>query len=150
MVASSQYGGYSASAATDGTATQHVFADGDGAMRIVIHGFNGTVKQIRIWRCVSDANRVPAQVAIRSSTNDNASLTDAFETSLIPTAALGPKAFLDGCLTLDVDAPAGTRSLYFDFGGVDANGSPYGDRIQEIQAFSTRRPPTAQTDTNAH
>ena len=149
VVASSQYGAFLASAATDGTAAQLVFADGDSAMRAVIHGFNGTVKQIRIWRCMTDANRVPAQITLRSSTSNNASLTDAFETSLIQAMTLVPAAFIDGCLTLDVDAPAGTRSLYFDFGGADANGSPYGDRILEIQAFSTRRPPTPRIGANA-
>ena len=142
VVTSSQYSGYLAAAAADGTAAQHVFADGDKAMRLVIHGFNSPIKQIRIWRSTADTNRVPAQVTVRSSASNNASLTDTFETSLIQAMALGPKAFPDGCLTINVDAPTGTRSLYFDFGGADANGSPYGDRIMEVQAFTTRGPST--------
>jgi hypothetical protein len=142
VVASSQYGGYLASAATDGTAAQHVFADGDSAMRLVIHGLNSAVQQIRMWRNTTDTNRVPAQVTIRSSTSDNAALTDTFETSLIQAMALGPAAFTDGCLTINVNAPAGTRSLYVDFGGADASGSPHGDRIVEIQAFAAREPST--------
>lgn len=72
VVTSSQYSGYRASATTDGTAAQHIFAD--------------------------------------------------------------------GYVTINVSAPAGTRSLYFDFGGADANGGQYGDRILEIQAFATRGP----------
>lgn len=142
VTASSEYSGFNASATTDGLANQFVFADGDSDMRVVVHGFSSEVKQIRIWRDTSDVNRVPAFVTIKSSTNDNALLTDSYELSLVDTLTLGAEAFVDGYVTINVNAPEGTRSLFFDFGGVDSNGSHYGDRIMEIQAFSTPEPPT--------
>lgn len=141
--ASSEYAGFSESATTDGLANQLVFADGDGDMRVVVHGFNSEVKQIRIWRDTSDGNRVPASVTIKSSTHDNALLADNYELSLVDTLTLGASAFSDGYVTIDVNAPEGTQSLLFDFGGVDSNGNHYGDRITEIQAFATPEPPTS-------
>ena len=144
VVASSEYSGYLASAATDKTANDHVFSDGDTDMRMVIHGFSSGIKEIRIWRNMTDGNRVPSMVTVRSSTNNNASLTDLFETSLADTVLLGPDAFSsDGYATMNINAPAGTQSLYFDFGGVDSNGANYGLRIMEIQAFSTAEPSTS-------
>lgn len=140
--ASSEYAGYSAAAATDGLASQLVFADGSDDMRLVVYGFNSTVKQIRIWRDVNDPNRVPASVTIRSSVGANRLVTDNFESSLVETFVLGPNAFCDGYATINVNAPEGTQSLMFDFGDVDSNGNHYGDRIMEIQAFSTPEPPT--------
>jgi hypothetical protein len=144
VVASSQYNAsFVPSAVTDGTAAQQVFADGDNDMRLVVHGFNSQIRQIRIWRDTSDTNRVPAQVTIRSSESDNASLADPFETALVNTIVLGPEAFTDGYATINVAAPAGTRSLFFDFGGVDSNGSHYGARVMEIQAFAAPEPSTS-------
>lgn len=144
VVTSSEYAGFSASGATDKASAQHVFADGDTDMRMVIHGFNSEIKQIRIWRDMSDSNRVPAMVTIRSSKSNNASLTDLFETSLVESVALGTEAFsADGYATISVNAPAGTRSLLFDFGDVDSNGGYYGLRIMEIQAFATPEPSTS-------
>ena len=144
VIASSEYNGYAASGATDKTSTQHVFADGDTDMRMVIHGFSSEIKQIRIWRDMSDPNRVPAIVTIKSSKNNNASLTDLFETPLAEAVVLGADAFsADGYATISVSAPAGTRSLLFDFGDVDSNGGYYGLRIMEIQAFATPEPSTS-------
>jgi hypothetical protein len=142
VVVSSEYSGFKASGATDGAATEQVFADGDNSMRMVIHGFKSGIKQLRIWRDTTDVNRVPAQVTIRSSTRDNAALGDTFETALVNSYTLGTAAFEDGCATVTVNAPEGTQSLFLDFGGVDANGAAFGNRIVEIQAFATPEPST--------
>lgn len=140
VVISTTYSGFTASDATDGTASQHVFADNDSDMRLVVHGFNSRVKQIRIWRDMSDVNRVPAKVTIMSSTSKNTLLTNRFETTLVTSLSLGNNAFVDGYSTINVDAPEGTQSLFFDFGDTDSLGNAHGVRIMEIQAMAIPEP----------
>jgi len=148
-VASSVYGGsFSPSYVTDGTANQQVFfgtADGgsDSDMRLVIHDIDSEegLDVIRIWRDMNDTNRQPGQVSIRCSANDTASLEAAsYETELASLLSLdfGMEEYVD----ILVNAPAGTQSLFLDFGGVDSNGSAYGLRIPEVQAFAMPEPAT--------
>ena len=128
----------------DGSVNQQVFrgtADGglDADMRLVIHDLDGGFNHVRIWRDMDDANRVPAQVTLRCSASDTASLdAGSFETELAVVSNLdfGMAEYVD----IIVNAPADTQSLFLDFGGVDSNGNPYGLRIPEVQAFLMPEP----------
>lgn len=147
VVASSLYSAsFDPSYATDGTANDQVFQgpwDGgtDTDMRLVIHGLGSGFNLIRLWEDLTDPNRVPAQVTIRSSRSDMTSLAPAsFETALGSVANLFFNA--DGYVDISVIAPAGTQSLFLEFGGVDALGQSYGVRISEVQAFMVPEPAT--------
>lgn len=138
---------YDATYATDGTIKDQVFkgtADGgsDNDWRMAIHGFNSEINKIRIWRDWTDANRLPSRVVIKSSVNDKASLVaNDYETLLTSTVVtLSPDAFAEGYVTINVNAPAGTKSLFLDFGNVDSNGNAYGVRVAEVQAFAVPEP----------
>ena len=119
--------------------TPHVFADGDVQQRLVIHGFNSAVGLIRIWR---GEDRIAQQVTIKSSLFDLSSLNAAdYGTTL---ASLSSLSFNDaGYVDIAVKAPAGTQSLFFDFGNrteyypTAGWPQPAGVRTMEIQAFAT-------------
>jgi hypothetical protein len=140
---------YDATYATDGTIKDQVFkgtADGgsDNDWRMAIHGFHSGIAKIRIWRDWTDTSRIPSQVVIKSSTGDKASLVaNDYETLLANTLLLGPNAFAEGYVTINVNAPPDTKSLFFAFGGVDSNGNAYGARIAEVQAFATVAEPAS-------
>ncbi len=127
---------------TDGTNASHVFADSDASQRLVIHGFNSPVKLIRIWRAF---DRIAQDVTIRASRSDLTSLTAAdYEISLSAKSSI---VFNSDCYTdIHVEAPAGTQSLFFDFGDrseyYPAGGwdHPAGVRTDEIQAFASLPP----------
>lgn len=147
VVASSVYNAsFNPSYATDGTVNDQLFRgtlDGgtDADMGLVIHGISSGFDLVRIWQDVDDPNRVPARVTIRSSASDTTSLDAAsFETALASVSNLVFDAV--GYVDISVNAPANTRSLLLDFGGVDSQGDPYGVRIQEVQAFATAEPST--------
>jgi hypothetical protein len=120
-----------------------IFSNSDADQRLGMSGAFGALQELRIWTLnnVSDA-RIPNSVTIRSSLSSysGASLVAAanYET-LLGTFPLGPSAFTGTnpntditYATLAVDAPTGTRSLLFSFGGV---GDAKGERIAEIQGF---------------
>jgi len=135
----SEDAGWAKTHLTDGTNASHVFADGDASQRLAIHGFNSSVKLVRIWRAW---DRVAQEVTIRASRSDLTSLKAGdYEISL---AAKVPLSFnADHYADVRVEAPAGTKSLFFDFGDrteyYTAGGwdRPAGIRIEEIQAFAT-------------
>jgi hypothetical protein len=113
-------------------------AEGDSNPRLAISGFNSPIRTIRIW---TDDDIPIKSIGIRSSTRDQRSLAAAdYETSLVePTeytdlsdwTTLGVES-VEGSYyhDFDVHAPAGTRSLLFDFG------DKAWVRVQEAQAFS--------------
>ncbi len=123
---------------TDGTDASHVFADNDADQRLVVHGFNSSVKLIRIWKAF---DRIAQGVTIRGSRSDLTSLKAAdYE---IPLAAMPSLLFnSDGYADIRVDAPRGTQSLFFDFGDRTEYyptgdwDHPAGVRTEEIQAFA--------------
>jgi lysophospholipase L1-like esterase len=142
VTASSVYSDlFSPSSATDGTTNDHVFSDGD-TDRLVVHNVGSGLNLIRIWQNMDDFNRIPAQVTIRSSASDTTSLDSAsFEMSLADLSGLFFNA--NGYADIQVNAPANTQSLFFDFGSVDSLGQAYGLRIAEIQAFTVPEPPAS-------
>lgn len=146
VAASSVYSdSFDPSYATDGTVSDHVFmgtSDGgtDADMRLVVHGINSSgFNLIRIWQNVDDYNRIPTKVSIKSSSSDIDSLNAAdFKNEL---ASISNLVFnLDGYVDIRVNASADTRSLFFDFGGVDSLGQAYGVRVAEVQAFLVPEP----------
>jgi hypothetical protein len=128
---------------TDRSEASHAFSDGDSDQRLVIHGFNSPLAVVRVWRA---EDRVPQQVTIRSSHADRSSLNAAdYETTLADRSSL---SFNDaGYADVAVKAPAGTQSLFLDFGDrteyYPAGGwkMPAGVRTVEVQAFAA--PPAA-------
>jgi hypothetical protein len=132
---------------------------GDTQQRVVIHGFDSSVNLVRIW---SGTDLSPARVCIKSSTTNlsptaadfaNAqAVGESFETLLYDmTAISGWTQSGQGVDKMDlyyhdvvVNAAAGTKSLYLDFG--QDNGGQYPGwgacRISEIQAFGVPEPGT--------
>ena len=120
-----------------------IFDNSDSSQRLGMTGTYGAIQQIRVWTLnnIIDA-RIPSSVTIRSSINSLSGVqlvtTGSFE-KLLGTFPLGTSAFTGTApntditfATIAVNAPAGTQSLFYDFGGV-ADGK--GERIAEIQAF---------------
>jgi hypothetical protein len=126
---------------TDGAYDEFVFLDGDSNQQLVISGFTSPVGQIRLWNY---GDRIPQTVTIESSTTNVtiptwgaawATASTLFETTLTPTPVSIVQS--SGAETIiSVSAPAGTRSLYFNFG--DSGGT--GMAVAEIQAFGTPEP----------
>ena len=121
-----------------------VFDRPDDDQRLTIHGFNSSVGTVRNL----GRNLRPLQVAIYSSTTDTASLTNtSFETQLVSSVSLASRWTPADNNTVyaqfNVAAPAGTRSLFFDFGaGNDTTGDTGFARVCEVQAFATPEPST--------
>jgi hypothetical protein len=126
---------------TDGAYDEHVFLDGDSHQQLVISGFNSAVGEIRLWNY---GDRIPSTVTIKSSTTnvtignwgsgwDTAS--SLFETALT-SAPVSVVQSSNAETIIPVSAPAGTQSLYFDFG--DSGGT--GMAIAEIQAIGVPEP----------
>lgn len=149
VAASSVYStSFDPSCATDGTTADHVFGDvadsGDDSMRLVVHGLNTTFNRIRLWMDQGDPNRIPARVLVKSSNTETTSLdSDVYETTLAELSRLAFNGY--GYVDIAVNAPAGTRAVFFDFGGTDSLGQSYGVRIAEVQAFVIPEPATLMT-----
>jgi hypothetical protein len=139
VVASNTYwtesGVFNASFATDGTGNQQVFADFGDDQRMVVHGINSGFNTLRLWRD-PEAPRVPARALIKSSTTDTSSLDASFYDMTLTN--LSSLAFNEaGYVDILVNAPAGTQSLYLDFGVSDSlGGEGHGVRVVELQAFN--------------
>lgn len=147
--ASSEYSSdHRASNAVDGLTQEGGMTDWvsdfrkDSNPRLAISGFNSAIHTIRLW---GDDDIVVKSVAIRSSTHDQQSLAaQDYETVLVPRtdcADMSRWTFLgedsvDGSYYMDfvVHAPAGTKSLLFDFGAAEWI------RVQEVQAFAGAAP----------
>jgi hypothetical protein len=152
-VASSVFGTNYASCATDGAGapdgTGHFIFGNDADQRLVIHGFDSSVSLIRIWSC--DNSLSPTQVTIKSSTTNTTSLTAADYDTSLTTGAVALTASSWGFTTsggmgyvdFNVNAPTGTKSLYFNFGGTNAAGWAGVADICEVQAFSSVPEPSA-------
>jgi hypothetical protein len=120
-----------------------IFDNGDQSQRLGLSGSFGAIQEIRIWTIpVAADERIPHDVLVRSSTTayTGASLITSgnFET-LLGSFPLGIGAFTGTSVGTDntyatvfVNAPAGTQSLYLDFG---ADQQFKGERITEVQAF---------------
>jgi hypothetical protein len=128
----------------------------DPQQRVVIHGFDSAVSLVRIW---SGSDLPPARVCIKSSTTDispsaadfaNAQhVGESFETLLHDMADISyPSAWTHSGSGVDnmdlyytdiaVNASAGTKSLYFDFGADNPHYPGWGAcRVSEIQAFAS-------------
>lgn len=135
--ASSSYGGpFSPAFATDGTGEQHVFQDPGGDQRLVVSSIDSGFNTIRLWRD-PESPRVAARALIKSSSLDLIAFDDPLWASQSTLTDLTSIAFNDaGYADITVNAPAGTESLFFDFGAGDSNGSSYGIRVVEVQAFN--------------
>lgn len=120
-----------------GPGADFVFDPNDSDQRLAITGFNSAIVDVRIW----SGDLRPNQVTIESSTTSKISLTAAdYETTLVPLTSLvgqfNPPSG-QGYVDFAVSAPAGTKSIFFDFGaGQDTTPSPGFDRISEVQAFA--------------
>jgi hypothetical protein len=120
-----------------------IFNNGDQSQRLGLAGSFGAIQEIRIWTIPAAFDeRIPHSVMVRSSTTSHAGaalITAAnFETAL-GSFPLGIGAFTGAAAgtdntyaTIAVSAPAGTQSLYLDFG---ADFEFKGERITEVQAF---------------
>jgi hypothetical protein len=120
-----------------------IFSNSDQDQRVGFTGDLGAIDEIRIWTIfVPVDGRIPNSVTVRSSLNTlaGAALINPvnFETAL-GIFPLGAGAFTGLAAntdtryaTINVDAPAGTQSLFLAFGGV-TDGK--GERISEVQAF---------------
>lgn len=140
-----------ASRATDGLGTPdgtgHFIFNYDSDQRLVIHNFDSSVSLIRIWSC--DNSLSPTQVTIKSSTTNTTSLAAAsYETSLTAGAvALSTSSWGFttsggmGYVDFNVNAPTGTKTLYFNFGGANAAGWAGVADISEVQAFTATPEP---------
>jgi hypothetical protein len=149
--ATSEYSGeYAATKAVDGLpeVSDWVSTVGAGTQILSVSGFDSAVGLIRLW---SNTDIPVKSVAIRSSTNSIPSTNPGdYETSLVTTrtydAALtgwtrNPNwENLSGDYYIDyaVSAPAGTRSLLFDF----TNTANAWVRVEEVQAYSAVPEPT--------
>ena len=149
--AASEYSGdYAATKAVDGLpeVSDWVSKGGAGTQILSVSGFDSAVGLIRIW---SNADIPVRSVAIRSSTNSLPSTNPAdYATSLVATttydAALtgwthNPDvANMTGDYYIDysVSAPAGTKSLLFDF----TNSGNVWVRVEEVQAYAIPEPTT--------
>jgi hypothetical protein len=130
---------------------------------LAMTGFNSSIGEIWIYSLTNDALRVPEFVTIKSSTSSTTSLSDlSYETSLVTNLQIGQTYFTHQPIVdvgqdpfyapsptigvryavIPVNAPAGTQSLYFDFGAGGSFGGN-GARIQEIQAFAAVPEPSS-------
>lgn len=113
------------------------------ASRLVVHGFESDVERVRLWSLNDGSYWVPDAVTIKSSLSNISSLEAGdYETLLLPVTEIlaedwtfdpnvGPNyAYVDFL----VSAPAGTQSLFFDFGV--GSGLNVETRIVEVQAFA--------------
>ena len=135
VTTSSDYlGWFPPSQAVDGTTLGACFDYADPDQRLVVSGLNTSMTLIRLWRDPGE-DRIPARVLIKSSTtSDSGSLTASdYETQL---ADLSSISWTSGYHDFAVAAPAGTRSLYFDFGAGDSKLSSNGAFVTEVQAFA--------------
>lgn len=124
-----------------------IFQVGDSQQRMVVTGFDSAVSLIRIW---SGSDLFPGQVAIKSSTTAGLGLDGTFETELPGLAyndsisawtasGLGVDGMQMYYIDAAVNAPAGTQSLYLNFGGGRSSGPNAGwgaSRVSEVQAFA--------------
>jgi hypothetical protein len=122
-----------------------IFADSDTDQRVAITGFNSQILDIRFFTSPSDPGRFPSSLTIYYSVNSTTSLTSSNYTGLLlASTVLSGAAFTPvagstaAYIDFSVNAPLGTQSLLFDIG--NANGE--GDRISEVQAFTTPEPPS--------
>jgi hypothetical protein len=156
-----------------GDANDWVFSPGDSDQRLVIHGFNSGITTLRLW---SEPDLAPGTITVRSSTDDTTVLTSSwFETELVAATTLSVYPEPSGASStwtngstvgswtmsgrvgdsqspaiykdFTINAPAGTQSLWLDFGPGDPNGSenPHWGacRIAEVQAFNTVPEPSS-------
>jgi hypothetical protein len=159
--ASTQLGTYEVDNVNDndfgGPGRDFVFNSNDTHQLLVIHGFDSAIATIRIW----STDLRPIEVTIKSSTIDQSSLVAADYSALVPlttplqplwqSIAAFPAVGSPGAPTADptyvefsVAAPAGTKSLFFDFGSAnDTCCSPGFTRISEVQAFAPAVPEPA-------
>jgi hypothetical protein len=129
---------------------------GFNAQLAAFNGFNSPISEIWLYSLINDTLRIPAQVTIKSSTTSQTSLNPAdYETTLTTAFPLGLAAFSHVPVVVDpvndpifpsdryaivpVNAPAGTKSLFFDFDN-DSTVGGNGTRLQEVQAFFVPEP----------
>jgi hypothetical protein len=113
------------------------------AQLLAITGFTPTtIGEIWIYTLTADSLRVSDTVTVKSSTSSTTSLSASTYETTLGTFSLGVSAFNNAASVtsgstdttyaiLNVAAPAGTQSVFFDFGN-----DGHGMRIAELQAFS--------------
>ena len=122
-----------------------IFTDADTDQRFAITGFNSVIRDIRFFSSPSDPGRFPSTLTVYYSTSSKTSLNSTDYTLLTAIATLNGAAFTAvpgstaAYLDLFVNAPIGTQSLLFDLGTASAEG----DRISEVQAFTTVSEPSS-------
>lgn len=116
-----------------------VFQSGDQNQRLIVHGFDSSIGLIRVW---TGNDLAPLTLSIQSSTADQSDVNAFVGTTLVEVTSLvdGWMTDTDGRWYRDfaVNAPTGTKSLFFDFGsGNMLNGFGAGfARVAEIQAYA--------------